>query len=70
MQKGMALTVEPGIYFIDNLIQQSKEEPINVFFNYNILQKYRDEVGGVRIEDDLAITKDGYINFTTAPRTV
>ena len=30
----------------------------------------RDEVGGVRIEDVLAISENGFQNFTIAPRTV
>ena len=27
-------------------------------------------VGGVRLEDDVIITKDGHINLTVVPRTV
>ena len=35
-----------------------------------MLELYRNEVGGIRIEDVLAVTKKGYENFTVAPRTV
>jgi Xaa-Pro dipeptidase len=32
-----------------------------------VLEKYY-PVGGVRIEDDILVTKDGYENLTTAPK--
>jgi Xaa-Pro dipeptidase len=32
-----------------------------------LLEKYY-PVGGVRIEDDLLVTEDGYENLTTAPK--
>lgn len=65
----MTLTVEPGIYFNDFLIEKSKES-ISSFIDYELLKLYRDEVGGVRIEDDLGIVENGFVNFTKCPRTV
>jgi Xaa-Pro dipeptidase len=35
--------------------------------NTEILEKYY-PVGGVRIEDDILVTEDGYENLTTAPK--
>lgn len=35
--------------------------------NKEVLAKYWD-VGGVRIEDDILVTKDGYENLTNAPK--
>ena len=67
---GMTLTVEPGIYFIETLINKSKNEPARLYINYDKLAQYTEEIGGVRIEDDLIVTKDGYINTTVCPRTV
>jgi Xaa-Pro dipeptidase len=32
-----------------------------------VLNQYWD-VGGVRIEDDILVTEDGYENLTTAPK--
>ena len=64
LQPNMCLTVEPGIYFIDSLIQQAKDnEDISQFFDFDMVEHYR-SVGGVRIEDDLRITSNGYENFT------
>lgn len=60
MQAGHVLTVEPGIYFIPELIHQWKEEgKFKDFINYDKLDDYLD-FGGVRIEDNAAITEDGY----------
>ena len=56
MEVGMTFTVEPGIYFIDVLINGTKKDVINAFFNYDILEEYRKEVGGIRIEDNLVVT--------------
>ena len=64
LESNMCLTVEPGIYFIDSLIQKAKDdEDMNSYFDFDLLEHYR-SVGGVRIEDDLRITNDGYENFT------
>jgi Xaa-Pro dipeptidase len=69
LEPGMVLTVEPGIYFNAFLIDRfflSKPEHAK-FIDKKFLKQYM-QVGGVRIEDDLLITKDGYENLTTAPK--
>ena len=50
---------EPGIYFIPALIDNWKSQGLHKeFINYDLLETYKD-FGGIRIEDDILITKDG-----------
>jgi Xaa-Pro aminopeptidase len=59
LQPGFVLTVEPGIYFIPELIDQWRASGRHdAFINYRALDNYRD-FGGIRIEDNVLITKDG-----------
>ncbi|KAI5367510.1 Putative peptidase M24, aminopeptidase P, creatinase/Aminopeptidase P/Spt16 [Septoria linicola] len=69
LQPGMVVTVEPGIYFnrylLDNFFLNDPKH--RQFINQKVLRRYM-QVGGVRIEDDILITKHGYENLTTAPK--
>jgi len=57
---GFALTVEPGIYFIPHLMNKWKSEKKHSnFINYNALEDFKN-FGGVRIEDNILITDEGY----------
>jgi Xaa-Pro aminopeptidase len=54
---GHVLTIEPGIYFIPELIKQWKaDKKFEQFINYKNLKSYMN-FGGVRIEQDYLITK-------------
>ncbi|MEW6508750.1 MAG: aminopeptidase P family protein [Bacteroidota bacterium] len=56
---GVVLTVEPGIYFIPELIDKwQNEKKFTEFINYNMVNKYRN-FSGVRIEDDIVVTNNG-----------
>lgn len=56
---GIVLTVEPGLYFIPQLIDKWKsEKKFTEFINYDKVEAYRD-FGGIRIEDDVHVTATG-----------
>lgn len=60
LQEGFVITVEPGIYFIPALIDIWKGEgKYSEFINYDKVEKLKG-FGGIRIEDDVLITSDGY----------
>ncbi len=59
LQPGFVVTNEPGIYFIPALIDKWEKEKINTsFINFNKVNEYRN-FGGIRLEDDILVTKTG-----------
>ncbi len=59
LEEGFVVTDEPGIYFIPALIDDWKASGhCKDFINFDLLETYKD-FGGIRIEDDVLITKDG-----------
>ena len=59
LQEGFVVTDEPGIYFIPALIDDWRASGhCKEFLNFDRLDEYKD-FGGIRIEDDVLITKDG-----------
>lgn len=60
LQSGFVLTVEPGIYFIPALVAQWEQEgKFKEFIQYDKVKDYLG-FGGIRIEDDVLVTDDGY----------
>lgn len=60
LQPGFVFTIEPGIYFIPELIDMWKtQNKFPEFINYDMLENYSG-FGGIRIEDDVLVTEDGF----------
>ncbi|KAI9803296.1 MAG: hypothetical protein M1825_002087 [Sarcosagium campestre] len=67
---GSIVTVEPGIYFCRFIIDPYLKDPKHAaFIDKTVLDRYW-TVGGVRIEDNILVTDDGFENLTTAIKEV
>ncbi len=59
LETGNVITIEPGIYFIPELIEKFESQgKFKEFINYEMLNKKRN-LGGIRIEDDFLVTENG-----------
>ncbi|MDX9919889.1 MAG: Xaa-Pro aminopeptidase [Paludibacter sp.] len=72
LQAGHVFTIEPGIYFIPELMDKWQAEGhFNDFVNWNEVQKFRN-FGGIRNEEDYMMTENGARRLGTKlkPKTV
>jgi Xaa-Pro dipeptidase len=65
LETGMVVTVEPGLYFIDSLLQPLRAGPHAQHIDWSLIETLR-PCGGIRIEDDVLVTAAGHENLTRA----
>ena len=62
-EEDMVLTIEPGMYVIDMLLEKLRGTPAEHHVNWKTVDWLR-PYGGVRIEDDIRVTASGQENLT------
>ena len=63
MSENMVFTVEPGCYFIPSLLETQRETKKGKLINWKTIEQLY-PFGGIRIEDNILVTKDGSENLT------
>ncbi|MFC0676982.1 Xaa-Pro dipeptidase [Lysobacter korlensis] len=63
LEPGMVVTIEPGIYFAELLLDGLRQGPHADAVDWNRIEQFR-PYGGIRIEDDVVCTDGDPINLT------
>lgn len=63
LEPGMVVTIEPGLYFIDMLLEEVRAKPVSSDIDWARVERFR-PYGGIRIEDDVVCTDDEPENLT------
>ena len=63
LEENFVVTMEPGLYFIDQLLEQARSDHRGAKIDWGRVEQFR-PFGGIRIEDNLAITATGCENLT------
>jgi len=63
LEAGMVVTIEPGLYFIDMLLEELRQTPASAQVDWARIDAFR-QFGGIRIEDDVVCTDGAPENLT------
>ncbi len=58
LEPGFVVTIEPGMYFIDLLLEQAQGNGLGRYIDWDVVRRLQ-PYGGIRIEDDVACTVSG-----------
>jgi len=63
MEDGMVFTIEPGLYFIPVLLNPERETEKGKMIDWDVVDALTPH-GGIRVEDNILVTKTGAVNLT------
>ena len=65
LRPGFVVTVEPGIYFIPELLDELRNGSLSRTVNWDLVEQLL-PCGGIRVEDNVLVTEEGSRNLTRA----
>jgi Xaa-Pro dipeptidase len=63
LEPGFAVTIEPGLYFIDTLLAEARNSAHAASIDWQRVDEFR-PYGGIRIEDNVVCTDGEPLNLT------